>query len=131
MTATHDWEIEQMDVVTAFLHGEIDEDTYVEPPPVPSESMQEIYDCKDAKEFPTVVCKLLKALYGLKQSPRLWQLKLRKELEALGYVPIEADICVYRNVQTNVIVVTYVDDFLLIGLAVVAKGSEENRKVLT
>jgi hypothetical protein len=117
MAATHDWEIEQMDVVTAFLHGEIDEDTYVEPPPVPPESIQEIYDCKDAKEFPTVVCKLLKALYGLKQSPRLWQLKLRKELEALGYVPIEADLCVYRNVQTNVIVVTYVDDFLLIGPA--------------
>ena len=48
LAAIHDWEIEQMDVKTAFLYGDIDEEVYVELP--------------TGREQPGKVCKLRKAL---------------------------------------------------------------------
>jgi hypothetical protein len=60
---------------------------------------------------------LLRALYSLKQSLHLWQEKLYKELEKLGYKPIEADHCIYTTNAglQGIIIITYVNDFLLIG----------------
>ena len=58
ISAKYNLDIEQMDVVTAFLHGKIDEDIYMIQPPE---------FAQDDK-----VCKLNKALYGLKQSSRQW-----------------------------------------------------------
>ena len=107
LAALYDYEIEQMDAVTAFLNSEMDGEVYVELPPGWAEC-----GIRMSKEM---VCKLLKALYGLKQAPRLWQEKLRKELKKLGFEPLKADQCIYRNEETGVIVVTYVDDFLIIG----------------
>jgi len=63
-----------------------------------------------------VVCKLLKALYRLKQSPRLWQEKLRFILSKLGFEPLEADNYMYYNKDTKFIIITYIDDFLVIAL---------------
>ena len=57
LAAQYDLEIDQMDVETAFLNGEIDADVYVEQP----------IGYGDFK----YVCKLKRGLYGLKQSPRL------------------------------------------------------------
>jgi hypothetical protein len=108
IAAVRDWEIEQMDAVTAFLNSQIDGDVYVELPPL----WKEIFDIKD--DDPDYVCKLLMALYGLKQSPRLWQEKLRKVLEKLGFQPLKVDNCVYIN-KSGVILVTYVDDMLITG----------------
>lgn len=62
MAAQYDSHLEQMDVQSAFLHGHIDKDIYMEVP--------EGYDLPSDKAG--YVSKLLKALYGLKQSPRLW-----------------------------------------------------------
>ena len=59
-----DLHLEQLDVTTAFLHGEIDEDIYMQQP-----VGFEVPDKKDQ------VCKLRKSLYGLKQAPRLWYKK--------------------------------------------------------
>ncbi len=60
LAATLNLEIEQIDVITAFLQGKADEDICIELP--------DGY-CKKNDD----VGLLLKALYGLKQSPRLWQ----------------------------------------------------------
>ena len=103
LAAQYDLEIEQMDVITAFLNGDIDVELYTEYP--------EGFEDRIPHD---VVCKLRKSIYGLKQSPRLWQDKLRAALFKFGYLPLLADHCLYRNPQNGVIVCTYVDDFLII-----------------
>ena len=59
MTAQNSWPIFQLDVKLAFLHGELEEEVYVEQPPG---YMQQGKEKK--------VYRLNKALYGLKQAPR-------------------------------------------------------------
>jgi hypothetical protein len=61
VAAAFDFEIEQMDVKTTFLHGDLEEEIFMKQP--------EGYVVKGKKEL---VCKLKKSLYGLKQSPRMW-----------------------------------------------------------
>ena len=59
LVAIYDLELEQLDVKTAFLHGDLDEDIYMEQP--------EGFVVEGKSEL---VCKLKKSLYDLKQSPR-------------------------------------------------------------
>ena len=61
VAAAFDFEIEQMDVKTSFLHGDLEEEIYMKQP--------EGFMVKGKKEL---VCRLKKSLYGLKQSPRMW-----------------------------------------------------------
>ncbi len=58
--------------------------------------------------------KLLKGLYSLKQSPRLWQAKLKASLRVLGFEPLLIDNYVYINREIRIIIITYVDDILII-----------------
>ena len=97
-----------MDVKSAFLYRDIDEEVYVELP-----NGSELFP--DIFKLGETVLLLQKALYGLKQSPRLWQHTLKATLKRLGYLPLVADQCIYRCIDTGLIIVTYVDDFLLIG----------------
>ena len=61
------------------------------------------------------MCCLKRALYRLKQSARLWQEKLSRVLQSLGYTPTSADHCIYRNAETGIVIATYVNDFLIFG----------------
>ena len=58
VAAQRDYEIHQVDIKTAFLNGDLEEEVYVTQPPG--------FENGDSR----IVCKLNKALYGLKQSPR-------------------------------------------------------------
>ncbi len=102
LAAQYDLEIDQMDVITAFLNRDINREVYVRHPTGFKDGMP-----------PNTCCKLRKSLYGLKQSPRLQQEKLRTELEPIGYSPLQADHCLYRNPKNEIIIYTYVDDFLI------------------
>ena len=69
IAAFYDLDIEQLDVVTAFLYGVIDQLIYVQTP--------------KGYETPDMICKLNKALYGLKQSPRLWYERLTEQIRTV------------------------------------------------
>jgi hypothetical protein len=103
LAAAYDLEIEQMDVKTAFLYGEIDADIYIEQP-----------EGFCSKERPDQVCKLKKALYGLKQAPRVWYNTLTDYLKTLGFTPLTADNCIFYDGKETYIAV-FVDDLLIIG----------------
>ena len=103
IAAANDLEIEQMDVKTAFLYGDIDTKIYVEQP----EGMGAIGESYK-------VCKLNKALYGLKQSPRVWYFTLTAYLKTLGFEPLIADNCIFHDSKGTYIAV-FVDDLLMVG----------------
>jgi hypothetical protein len=94
-----------MDVKSAFLHGDIDEEVYVELP----ECWELFQDILGLETGEHILC-LQKALYGLKQSPRLWQLTLKAVLNRIGYIPLFACQCVYQSSKTGLIII-----FLLVG----------------
>jgi hypothetical protein len=98
--AALDLEIEQMDVKTAFLYGDIDYEIFVEQP-------------HGMTDGTTKVCKLRKALYGLKQAPRIWYQTLTNFLRGLGFEPINADLGIF--VRSGMYIAVYVDDLLIIG----------------
>lgn len=104
LAATYDLEIEQLDVTAAFLHADIDNVTYVKPPPG-------LYD-NDQK-----VWKLHKALYGLRQSPKLWSDLLVKTLQKWSFKQTASDSCVFvsTNSRDTLWIVVFVDDLLVIG----------------
>ena len=96
------WHIHQMDVKTAFLNGNLENEIYMKiPPGVESDTGQ--------------VWLLHKALYGLKQASREWYLKLKKQLEDLGFKRSNADHGVFTKASGGkiFIIAVYVDDFLL------------------
>ena len=72
--------IEQMDVETAFLNGDVRTEVYINEP--------KGYETGDNK-----VCKLQKALYGLKESPRAWYDCFNKFIESLNFVRSNYDCC--------------------------------------
>jgi transposase InsO family protein len=77
LAAAKDLEIEQMDVKTAFLYGDIDEEIYVEQPPG--------FDDGTGR-----VCRLNKGLYGLKQAPRIWYTTLATFLKSTVYKHVQS-----------------------------------------
>ena len=96
--------IHQMDVVTAFLNGTLDEEIYMQQP--------EGY-IKPGSEH--LVCKLERSLYGLKQSPRCWNKAFHNYLVKIGFKQTTADPCVYvREGNTLTIVAVYVDDLIIL-----------------
>ena len=66
--------LEQLDVKTAFLHGDLEEEIYMQQP--------QGYEVKGKKKL---VCRLKKSLYGLKQAPRQWYLKFDRFMSEQGY----------------------------------------------
>lgn len=106
--AFYDLEIIQMDVKTAFLHGDLTEQIYMGQP-TGFENM----------EFPDRVYRLQKSLYGLKQASRLWNVKFDGYLTYLGFRRSQADSCVYNRNDGDgdgmIILALWIDDGLLFG----------------
>ncbi len=97
-----DLELHQMDVVTSFLHGDLDKNIYMEVPD----------GFKDPSR-PNQVCKWLKALYGLKQAPRLWHAKIDSFLNwraKCNSSPNDPCLYVKYTAKSLMIIALYVDD---------------------
>ena len=106
IAAIHNLKIHQMDVKTAFLNGDLDEEIYMEQPEgfiVPGQEKK--------------VCRLVKSLYGLKQAPMQWHEKFDSVMMKNGFKINECDKCVYvKNTEHGfVIICLYVDDILIMG----------------
>uniref|UniRef100_A0A2N9F059 CCHC-type domain-containing protein n=1 Tax=Fagus sylvatica TaxID=28930 RepID=A0A2N9F059_FAGSY len=98
--------VHQMDVKTAFLNGDLDEEVYMDQPEgfvLPGNEKK--------------VCKLVKSLYGLKQAPKQWHEKFDTVILANGFKHNGADKCVYSKFTSEygVILCLYVDDMLIFG----------------
>ena len=80
-----DWEIEAMDIKTAYLYGELKEEIYMAQPEGFIKSGQE-----------HKVCKLVKSIYGLKQARRVWYKTISNTLQKkLGFHQLHSDAGVH------------------------------------
>ena len=98
--ATYDMEINQLDVPSAFVRAELDEEVYMEMPQGYTE--------------PGMVCKLERSLYGLKQSPRNWYRLLSSFIiDSLGWTATISDPCLFVKQSRDgrpMLLFAFVDD---------------------
>ena len=102
-----DLEMEQLDVKTAFLHGDLEEELYMEQP----EGFEVV-----GKE--NLVCRLKKGLYGFKQAPRQWYKRFDSFMVEHNFKKTLTDHCVFVKKYASgdfIILLLYVDDMLIIG----------------
>ncbi|GJY28515.1 retrovirus-related pol polyprotein from transposon TNT 1-94 [Tanacetum coccineum] len=101
--ATKNMIIYQMDVKTAFLNGDLQEEVFVSQP----EGFED-------QENPTHVYHLKKALYGLKQAPRAWYDTLSKFLLANNFFKGAVDPTLFtrKSGKHILLVQIYVDDII-------------------
>ena len=98
-------QLHQVDVTTAFLNGELEEEVYMQQPKGFSREGEE-----------HLVCKLKKSIYGLKQSPRCWNTALDKQLKEMGFIQSTSDPCIYVDAGGDTFFIgVYVDDIVLAG----------------
>ncbi|XP_026451406.1 uncharacterized protein LOC113351678 [Papaver somniferum] len=104
VAAVRQWGLHQMDVKNAFLHDELQEEVYMQPP-------------SGLPHGPNQVCKLRRALYGLKQAPRAWFEKFSNAIIQYGVSQISYDSAMFARSSVNGIVIflLYVDDIFITG----------------
>ena len=110
LAAVRDYNISAIDISTAFLYGDIDNDTcFME--------MPEGLPRYDAEGY-ELVCHLLKSIYGLRQAPRVWFNHFRASLLAFGFVPSTVDPClfIYNDTANGVVMygLLWVDDLVIL-----------------
>eukprot|EP00253_Pinus_taeda_P004820 PITA_04820 len=105
LVASFKWEVHQMDVKSAFLHGDLHEEIYMEQP------------IDFIQTDSSLVCQLKKSLYGLRQAPWAWYAKMDSFLLESGFCRCHSDNIVYTKKvgKSLMILVLYVDDLILTG----------------
>jgi hypothetical protein len=100
------YELEQLDVVTAFLNGKLKEIVYMQQP--------QGYEQGNTRNK---ICKLVKSLYGTKQAPREWNNELNDFLiKVINMKRCISDPCLYllkTKTQRLIIIGVFVDDMLV------------------
>ncbi|KAJ9565578.1 hypothetical protein OSB04_001544 [Centaurea solstitialis] len=107
LAALKGFKIYQLDVKSAFLHGELTETVYVEQP------LGYVRSGDESKVY-----KLKKALYGLKQAPRAWYSRIDAYFKKEGFVkcPYEHTLFLKSDKEGNILIVSlYVDDMIVTG----------------
>ena len=97
--------IHQMDIVTAFLNGELEEEIFMKPPPGIDFGFHGVQKS----------CRLLKSIYGLKQASRVWNKTINDALTRFGFTRSLKDPCIYyiRRNGKLLLLGLYVDDIIL------------------
>ncbi|KAL3578414.1 hypothetical protein D5086_019918 [Populus alba] len=107
LAAKKGWPIYQLDVKSAFLHGELSEELFVEQP--------RGYEQKGNEHK---VYKLHKALYGLKQAPRAWFSRIEAYFTHEGFQKCISEQTLFVKLTSGgkiLIVSIYVDDLIFTG----------------
>ncbi|CAA7062305.1 unnamed protein product [Microthlaspi erraticum] len=106
LAAQKKWRLYQMDVKSAFLNGELEEEIYVAQPP------GFVVEGEEDK-----VLLLRKALYGLKQAPRAWYGRIDSYFLQSGFQRSMNDAALYvmKKDKDVLIVSLYVDDLVITG----------------
>ena len=106
IAANLDWPLHQFNVKNVFLHGELQEEVYMEAPPgFTSEFSQ------------NEGCRLRKALYGLKQSPRAWFGRFTSLMRRFGNKQSNSNHTLFLKRRGGKItcLIIYVDDMIITG----------------
>ena len=103
LAASKGWTVQHMDVKSAFLNGDINEEVYVAQPQGFEVSGREDH-----------VYKLKKALYGLKQAPRAWYTRIDGYFKSVGFQRSLSEPTLYfKKSATDILIVClYVDDLI-------------------
>ena len=122
IAAVKDLNIRHLDVKTAYLYGDLEEDIYMEFPPW----------YEDVNPNGKYVFKLNRGLYGLKQAGRQWNKKLDESLRKAGFMKSMQEPCVYYKMfgdnDKTVALAVFVDDIII--AATEDKDIEEVKKFL-
>jgi hypothetical protein len=104
--ANFGWPLHQLEVKNAFLHGDLQEEVYMEIPPGLFKP-----------ETVGKVCRLKKKLYDLKQSPCAWFDRFRRALCSMGFKQCNGDHTVfYRHSGRRIMMLAvYMDDIIITG----------------
>ncbi|RVX02552.1 Retrovirus-related Pol polyprotein from transposon TNT 1-94 [Vitis vinifera] len=94
LTSIHNLFVHQMDVKTAFLNGDLNEEVYMEQP-----------EGFVLLENENKVCKLVKSLYGLKQAPKQWHEKFDHAILSNGFIHNNVDKCLYSKTCDDYMVI--------------------------
>ena len=95
------WDIDHLDVETAFLNGDMDTEVYIKPP----------------LGYKNQTLLLKKALYGTKQGARQWHIKFTTTILQVNFIQLKTDSSIFIKHYPNgiLILLLYVDDILLTG----------------
>ena len=88
LVAQYDLELQQMDVKTTFLNGDLEEEVYMDQP-----------DGFSIEGNNHMLCKLKKSIYGLKQASRQWYLKFNDTITSFSFHENTVERCIYRNIS--------------------------------
>lgn len=102
LAAHNDWSYVKFDVKTAFLYGELEEETFM-------------YLPEGYEERRNKICRLKKALYGLKQASHSWNKKFTEILKKQRLKQLHTEKCIFRREDNSAFLAIHVDDGILFG----------------
>lgn len=122
-----DMEVHQLDINSAYLNGYLDEEVYMEIPPLLTECLHKLVKDPEIKEQASRMlsdlktggdtCFLKRSLYGLKQAGRQWNKRLDEKFKYMGLIQSLKEPCFYyKNIDnrgTKLFVTVFVDDILV------------------
>jgi Reverse transcriptase (RNA-dependent DNA polymerase) len=114
LATIEDLELESVDISSAYLNGELEEEVYMRQPEGFVEKGDDWY------------WRLIKSLYGLKQAGRCWHRKLNEVLESMGFkrTVCEHSIWIYHRGEERIIIPVFIDD-----ITIAARNKEAIQRV--
>ncbi|KAG7359133.1 reverse transcriptase RNA-dependent DNA polymerase [Nitzschia inconspicua] len=106
----NNWENEILDITTAFLHGDMEEEVYMKCP--------EGFDLiEEGWNLDDDCVELLQTIYGTKQAARQYWKKFMRFMEKRGFEMTHSEPCLLKRIDHNgtVVICVYVDDCLVTG----------------